>query len=78
MINALRQRIEALDTTCVRIGNIVPHWTDRKLSTGLTRRQLDTVEVEGRSYKVTDRFTKSLALSAKSPPRFAARSAASR
>jgi hypothetical protein len=62
MIHALEGRLGQLDTTCVQIGDIVPRWTQTETSSGLARRRLSTIDVDGRPYGVTDRFTRSLAL----------------
>ncbi len=61
MIETLESRISKLTTRCVRIGDIVPRWTEEETPSGLLCRRLSTVEVDGRPLAVSARFTRSLA-----------------
>lgn len=61
MVAVLEKRLGELDTTVARIGDIRPRWTEQQLKTGVVRRRLSSIEVNGRSFKVTLRFMQSLA-----------------
>ena len=57
----LEEKLHGIKTTLARIGDIRPTWTQRVLKTGVLSRMLSRIEVDGRSFEVTDRFTQSLA-----------------
>ncbi len=62
MIDDIENRLKTVGTTYVRIGDMIPRWTEAESTNGPARRRLSTIEVAGRPYAVSDRFLRSLAL----------------
>lgn len=61
MVAALSEQLAGLRRQVLRLGDIRPRWTEKRLKTGVTRRVISGIQVGDREYKVTERFMQSLA-----------------